>query len=83
LTDTPVQTAEYSMQAMVNVNMDDDTAYQMTKLFWDNLAEAKANIRVLNMVNPEDPFTGLSAKLHPGAIRYYKEVGIEIPADKM
>lgn len=83
LTDTPVRTAEYTMQAMVNVDMDDETAYQMTKLFWENLEEAKANIRVLGMVNPADPFTGLSAKLHPGAVRYYKEVGIEIPADKM
>ena len=83
LTDTAIQTAEYTMQAMVNVNMDDETAYQMTKLFWENLGEAKENIRVLAMVNPADPFTGLSTTLHPGAIKYYKEIGIEIPADKM
>ncbi|MEM9850474.1 MAG: TAXI family TRAP transporter solute-binding subunit [Pseudomonadota bacterium] len=83
LTETPVRTAEYTMQAAVHMGMDDDTAYRMTKAFWDNLAEAKKNIRVLATINPDEPFKGLSAKLHPGAVRYYKEIGIEVPTNLM
>ena len=77
------QTAEYTMQAAVNVNMDDDTAYALTKAFWGSLDTAKGDIRTLKDINPETPFKGMSAKLHPGAIRYYKEMGFEIPADRM
>lgn len=83
MTTEPVRTAEYSMQAAVNVSMDEETAYQLTKLFWENLAQAKQDIRVLATINPETPLKGMSTKLHPGAVRYYKEIGIEIPADKM
>ncbi len=81
--DMEARTAEYTMQAAVNVGMDDDTAYALTKAFWSNLDAAKADIRTLKDINPETPFKGMSAKLHPGAIRYYKEMGFEIPADKM
>lgn len=82
-TDTPVRTAEYTMQAAVNASMDDDTAYQLTKAFWENLDQAKSDIKVLGPVNPATPMKGMSAKVHPGAAKYYKEIGIEIPADKM
>lgn len=82
-TDSEIMTAEYTMQAMVNENTDEEIAYQMTKLFWESLPEAKKNIKVMEPVNPETPFKGMSAKLHPGAARYYKEIGMDIPADKM
>lgn len=78
-----ITTAEYSMQAAVNMSMDDETAYTITKKFWDNLAAAKSDIRTLGSVDPAKPFVGMSVKLHPGAARYYKEIGMDIPADKM
>lgn len=81
--DNPVRTAEYTMQAAVNASMSDDTAYALTKAFWENLPQAKDDIRVLSAINPDTPFKGMSAKLHPGAMRYYKEQGFEIPAERM
>lgn len=77
-----VLTAEYTMQASVNMSMDDDTAYSLTKAFWENLDAAKGDIRTLSDIDPAVPFQGMSMKLHPGAIRYYEEMGFEIPADK-
>ena len=81
--DMEARTAEFTMQAAVNVGMDDDTAYALAEAFWSNLDAAKADIHTLKDINSETPFKGMSAKLHSGAIRYYKELRFEIPADKI
>lgn len=78
-----VTVAEYSMQAAVHADMDEETAYQLTKQFWENLETAKSDIKVLAGINPDQPFIGMNIPLHPGAIRYYKEIGAEIPEERM
>ena len=35
----------------------------------------------LRDISAKDPFTGANIPLHAGAIRYYKEVGMKIPAN--
>lgn len=77
--DRDIRAAEFGMQVAVNVNMDDDTAYTLTRAFWENLPEAQKNIRVMNMIDAAEPFRGISVRLHPGAVRYYEEQGFEIP----
>jgi TRAP-type uncharacterized transport system substrate-binding protein len=68
-----------SMMMAVHVSMDDETAYNLTKAYWENL-EAMMNANALmRSINPDDPFGGMNAPLHPGAARYYEEAGIEIP----
>jgi len=60
-------------------DLSDDLAYKLTKAFWDHrkmIADAHATGKGLDI-------TGVRygvAKVHPGAQRYYKEVGVEIPA---
>ncbi|NRP15899.1 hypothetical protein [Marinobacterium sp. xm-a-152] len=36
---------------------------------------------MLNHLTKYSPFTGVAAPLHPGAIKYFEEQGIEIPAN--
>ncbi len=60
-------------------DLPEDLAYKLTKAFWDNrklLAEAHATGKGLDIAGVR---YGV-AKVHPGAQRYYKEVGVEIPA---
>ncbi len=60
-------------------NMTDDLAYKLTKAFWDHrkmIADAHATGKGLDIAGVR---YGV-AKVHPGAQRYYKEVGVEIPA---
>ena len=59
--------------------MDDGIAYKLTKLFWD---EAKKNIEThpwLKNISKEYAVQNGGMKLHPGAMKYYKEQGIAIP----
>ncbi|MFV0244727.1 MAG: TAXI family TRAP transporter solute-binding subunit [Qingshengfaniella sp.] len=76
-----VKAGEFFQMATVNTTMDEDTAYALTKAFWENLPAAANDIRVLRAVNAEMPLSGLNLPLHPGAIRYYEETGVAIPDD--
>jgi TRAP-type uncharacterized transport system substrate-binding protein len=64
----------------VNESMDNDVAYRITKLFWE---QAKLNIKThpwLKQLSMEKAVREGGMALHPGAAKYYKEQGIDIPA---
>jgi TRAP transporter TAXI family solute receptor len=55
----------------VRADVDEDAVYQITKTIYENLP-------FLNAI--EKAIAGLPMPLHPGAAKYYQEVGITIPA---
>lgn len=65
----------------VNESMSDDLAYTMTKVYMESREQMGKDNRLLNHLASYSPFTGVSAPLHPGAIKYYEEKGFEVPAD--
>ena len=77
--DVDIDTGSYTMLAAVNKKMSDDEAYLLTKTFWENLGKNQKEIAVLGTVQ-NNPFLGNNMTLHPGAIRYYQETGLQIPA---
>lgn len=68
-----------AMQVAVHQSMDDETAYRLTKSFFDNVDEAKSAVATLQQLDETDPFLGMNIPLHPGAIRYFRENGFDIP----
>ncbi|WP_254682259.1 TAXI family TRAP transporter solute-binding subunit [Marinomonas sp. FW-1] len=79
----PVITWQTVMMMAANKNMSDDTAYTLTKEYIKNrLALAEAN-SIFKDLPTTDYFAGINAPLHPGAVRYYQEIGVEIPAELM
>ena len=73
--------AAFVMFVGVNKDMSDDVAYDLTKAMFENLADAHAVNQGLKPLTLESAFTALNAKLHPGAIRYFGEMGATIPDD--
>ena len=59
--------------------VDEEVVYKATKSFWENLDEVHATAFFLKEVTRETAFTSVNVPLHPGAARYYDEVGIAIP----
>jgi len=70
-----------AMMMSVQASMDDDTAYALTKAYWENLDAMKNANALMRSIDESKPFAGMNAALHPGAIRYYDEVGIQVPED--
>lgn len=65
----------------VNAAMSDDLAYTMTKVYMESREQMGNDNRLLNHLSKFSPFTGVTATLHPGAIKYYEEQGIEVPTN--
>ena len=65
----------------VRADVDEDAVYQITKTMYENLPFLNSIHPATKAMNIDKAIAGLPLPLHPGAARYYKEVGIEIPAE--
>ncbi len=59
--------------------MPDDLAYAITKAMFENVAELQAVHPAANQTTVEFTVVATPIPLHPGAIRYYEEIGATIP----
>ena len=72
-----VQTTSLPVAAFASTAMDDETAYQLTKTFWESKAKLGDTSPWWNGVT-QDLLTNIDTKIHPGAQRYYEEAGIAL-----
>ncbi|MAQ35905.1 MULTISPECIES: TAXI family TRAP transporter solute-binding subunit [Thioclava] len=77
----PGQDADVPTVAITNIlvtreGVSDEEAYQMTKQLFEHLDTLKAAHSAANGISAEAAVQGLPIPLHPGAERYYKEIGI-------
>ncbi len=64
----------------VRADVDEDAVYQITKTVYENLAFLNAIHGATKAMAIEKAIAGLPMPLHPGAAKYYTEVGIKVPA---
>lgn len=76
-----ITTTSLPVIAYTTMQMDDETAYQLTKTFWSQIADMGKDAAWWNGVN-EDLMANISGKIHPGAIKYYQEIGFTLTADQ-
>ena len=62
----------------VNADVDEEHVYLLTKAIYENLPFLQAIHKATNAMNIKSATAGLPVPLHPGALRYYKEVGLEV-----
>lgn len=84
----PGQTEDVSTIAQpnflaVNASVDEEHVYLLTKTMYENLPFLQAIHPATKAMAIEKAMAGLPAPLHPGAARYYKEMGLDIPANLM
>ena len=60
-------------------DVDEDAVYQIVKAVYENLPFLNAIHGATKVMAVEKAIAGLPMPLHPGAAKYYQEVGIEIP----
>lgn len=78
--DEPVVTTALDVVAFATTKMDDDTAYTLTRTFWEEQARLADTARWWAGVSP-DMLQGVGSGIHPGAMRYYEEIGAELGAE--
>ncbi|MFH1153020.1 MAG: TAXI family TRAP transporter solute-binding subunit [Pseudomonadota bacterium] len=77
---TDTSTMSLSVGAYTTTAMDSQTAYQLTKTFWEQKSEmSKANLWWEAVRT--DNLNTLGVKLHPGALKYYEEIGAAVPEE--
>lgn len=61
----------------VRTDLDEETVYQVTKAFWDNIDQVTSEAPWAKALNLEFAASKRGmAELHPGAARYYREAGV-------
>jgi uncharacterized protein len=60
--------------------IDDSRAYETTKAVLEHIPEVAAAVAAAKEINPASAVLGSSIPFHPGALRYYREKGISVPA---
>lgn len=75
--DTDVQTTAIKMVLFTSTDLDEDTVYDLTKTFWENVEKLAENNKGLKGIKAEDALKDIAdLPLHDGATKYYKEKGI-------
>ncbi|MCS2608406.1 TAXI family TRAP transporter solute-binding subunit [Halomonas dongshanensis] len=77
--DEAVQTIGIPNVLVVNADMDEELAYELTQLLFENIDELIAVHPAANDTTVEFTLNSTPVPLHPGAIRYFEETGTEIP----
>lgn len=76
--DADVETTSLPVIAYATSDMDEETAYTLTRTFWER-RDAMAEETPWWGSITHDMVGNIAGTLHPGAVRYYDEAGIEIP----
>ena len=74
-----VVTTSLPVVAFTTTDMDDETAYQLTKTYWENKAKLGEAAKWWNGVSL-NMLENILTDIHPGAKRYYQEAGASLAA---
>ena len=75
--DGDVMTFGVGATFVTSTNVPDDVVYQVVKAVFENFDDFKKLHPAFGVLKKEEMIKdGLSAPLHPGAVRYYKEAGL-------
>lgn len=73
----------YTLGAAVGVtaraDLDEDLVYRITKTYWEQAKLAVNDNPWMKDITLEYAVADGGMQLHPGALRYYEEIGVEIP----
>ncbi len=81
--DYDVYTIGAVVGVVVRADMSADTVYYITKTFWEGVEEMRPNAPWLEQIQLQYAVQEGGVPLHPGAQRYYEEIGLDIPSGSL
>jgi len=79
--DEDIVTTSLPVVAFTTTKMDDETAYQLTKTFWEQKASMAEAAKWWGGVD-EALMENITGQIHAGAVRYYEEAGFTLTDDQ-
>ncbi len=74
-----VETIGVKATFLTSAKVPDDIVYAITKAVFDDLESLGQYDPVLKTFRKENMLNGLTAPIHPGALRYYREIRLQVP----
>jgi uncharacterized protein len=74
--DTELVSPGFLQQLIVDAGLSDELVYRITKLWWDRIKEIHEVAPALDQADVKVAMENAAIPFHPGALRYYKEVGV-------
>lgn len=75
--DEAVTTSGVKLTLFVTADVDEETVYQMTKVFWENWDYLTETHAALKAADPKEACNDIAGvPIHDGAARYYREIGL-------
>ncbi len=72
-----VPTSGVKLTLFITADVDEETVYQMTKIFWENWDMLTENHAALQKADPKQACEDIAGvEIHEGASRYYREIGL-------
>lgn len=72
-----VPTSGVKLTLFITADVDEETVYQMTKVFWENWDALTETHAALRKADPKAACSDIAGvAIHEGAARYYREIGI-------
>ena len=65
-----------SMHLITSADQDEELVYQVTKTIWENRASVVERAAAGRAINEANVVRNTGTDFHPGAIRFYEEIGI-------
>jgi TRAP transporter TAXI family solute receptor len=76
-----VETISVKATMVTSAGVADDAVYALTKVVFENFEDFRSVHPAYESLTKEGMLTGLSAPIHPGALRYYREAGLDEQID--
>jgi TRAP transporter TAXI family solute receptor len=74
--DQDLDSLGFLQQMIVDAGLSDELVYRITKLWWEKIKEIHEIAPGLNQADVRIAMEHATIPFHPGALRYYKEIGV-------
>ncbi len=75
----PVRMVSSIVGLGTNKWLSEEVAYNVTKAIFENNADLVAAAKWMSVITPENALNQMNAPLHVGALKYYREIGVDVP----
>lgn len=73
----PITTVGQYSTIVIDESVSEEAAYELTKLLWENVDQLEKSYSIAKQFDPKKAIEGTAGvPLHPGAERYYREIGV-------